>query len=155
MSNVLFIIILTAIDQISKMFICRINEVAIVDYTVIKGFFHITYTQNYGAAFSILQGKRYYFIIITFVVLAILIWYFYKEKPQKTEKLSIILIISGAIGNLIDRIINGFVIDFLDFNIFGYDFPVFNIADCYITIGIGLLIIIELMKGDKKENANN
>lgn len=155
MNTVLLIIILTAVDQFSKILISRINEVTIVDYTVISNFFHITYTKNYGAAFSILQGKRYYFIIITFVVLAILIWYFYKEKPQKTERIAIILIISGAIGNLIDRIINGYVIDFLDFNIFGYDFPVFNIADCYITIGIGLLIIIELMRGDKKENANS
>ncbi len=149
MRTVLSVIIFVLLDQTSKIFLTRINEVGKVDYTVIPNFFHITYTKNYGAAFSILQGKRYWFIVITVIVLVLLIYYLYKEKPQKWEKVAIILIIAGACGNLIDRIINGYVIDFLDFNLFGYAFPVFNLADCYITIGALMLIITELLKGAK------
>ncbi|MDO4378564.1 MAG: signal peptidase II [Erysipelotrichia bacterium] len=149
MSTILSVILFVLLDQTSKIFLTKINEVGRVDYTVIPNFFHITYTKNYGAAFSILQGKRYWFIVITLIVLILLIGYLCKEKPQKWEKMAIILIISGACGNLIDRIINGYVIDFLDFNLFGYAFPVFNIADCYITIGALMLIVGELWKGEK------
>ncbi len=150
MSTLIYTALLVLLDQLSKIIVTKINSNSHLDYTVIKGFFNITYAENTGAAFSILEGKRVYFIIITLVVIAALIFYFFKEKPKGIEKICLILIISGAIGNLIDRIIHGYVTDFLNFNIFGYDFPIFNIADSYITVGAILLIIIELLKGDKK-----
>ncbi len=150
MSTLIYTTLLVLLDQLSKIIVTKINSNSRLDHTVIKGFFNITYAENTGAAFSILEGKRVYFIVITLVVITALIFYFVKEKPKGIEKICLILIIAGAIGNLIDRIIHGYVTDFLNFNIFGYDFPIFNIADSYITVGAILLIIIELLKGDKK-----
>ena len=141
MSTLIYTALLVLLDQLSKIIVTKINSNSHLDYTVIKGFFNITYAENTGAAFSILEGKRVYFIIITLVVIAALIFYFFKEKPKGIEKVCLILIISGAIGNLIDRIIHGYVTDFLNFNIFGYDFPIFNIADILLSIGFVVLFI--------------
>jgi signal peptidase II len=84
------------------------------------------------------------------VVSVVIILYLIKHKPKSLEKISLLLILAGAIGNVIDRVAYGYVIDFLDFYIFGYDFPIFNIADSCITIGAVLLILSELFLGDKK-----
>lgn len=154
MSTFIYTFLLVVIDQVSKYIVSRINSVKSLHYIVIDGFFNITYAENKGAAFSILQGKRIYFIIITFVVIIGLVIYLLKEKVKGLEKICLILIMAGAIGNLIDRIIHGYVIDFLDFNIFGYDFPIFNVADSYITVGVILFILNELMKGNKKDAGN-
>ena len=92
---------------------------------------------------------------MTIVVVFLIVYYLLKNKVYWVEKYSLLLIISGAVGNLIDRIMYGYVIDFLDFIIFGYDFPVFNIADSFITIGaIGLIISI-LFLNKEGENAGN
>ena len=89
------------------------------------------------------------------IVVCFIVYYLLKNKVYWVEKYSLLLIISGAVGNLIDRIMYGYVIDFLDFIIFGYDFPVFNIADSFITIGaIGLIISI-LFLNKEGENAGN
>lgn len=154
MSTFIYTFLLVVIDQVSKYIVSRINSINSLHFVVIDGFFNITYAENEGAAFSILQGKRIYFIIITFVVIIGLVIYLLKENVKGIEKICLILIMAGAIGNLIDRIIHGYVIDFLDFNIFGYDFPIFNVADSYITIGVILFILNELMKGNKKDAGN-
>lgn len=154
MSTFIYTFLLVVIDQVSKYIVSRINSINSLHFVVIDGFFNITYAENEGAAFSILQGKRIYFIIITFVVIIGLVIYLLKENAKGIEKICLILIMAGAIGNLIDRIIHGYVIDFLDFNIFGYDFPIFNVADSYITIGVILFILNELMKGNKKDAGN-
>ena len=92
---------------------------------------------------------------MTIIVVFLIVYYLLKNKVYWVEKYSLLLIISGAVGNLIDRIMYGYVIDFLDFIIFGYDFPVFNIADSFITIGaIGLIISI-LFLNKEGENAGN
>ena len=92
---------------------------------------------------------------MTIIVIFLIVYYLLKNKVYWVEKYSLLLIISGAVGNLIDRIMYGYVIDFLDFIIFGYDFPVFNIADSFITIGaIGLIISI-LFLNKEGENAGN
>ncbi|MGN1399607.1 MAG: signal peptidase II, partial [Erysipelotrichaceae bacterium] len=111
----------------------------------------ITYTCNDGAAFSILKGQRVLFIVMTVLAIGLFVYYLARNKVKWLEKYSLLLIISGAIGNLIDRILYGYVIDFLDFYIFGYDFPVFNIADSFITIGaIGLIISIFFLDKESK-----
>ena len=154
-ASILFVILLVVLDQASKIYLTLVNKTSPIDLEVIKGFFRITYTCNDGAAFSILKGKRVFFIIMTIVVVFFIVYYLLKNKVYWVEKYSLLLIISGAVGNLIDRIMYGYVIDFLDFIIFGYDFPVFNIADSFITIGaIGLIISI-LFLNKEGENAGN
>jgi len=109
---------------------------------IINNFFYITYVKNTGAAWSILSGKQLFLIIFSLVVIIILLVYLLKKKDYSNfECLGYSLLLGGAIGNLIDRIIYGYVIDYLNFYIFNYNFPIFNIADCCIVIGIMLLFI--------------
>lgn len=124
---------------------------------IIKDFLRFSYVENRGAAFGILQNQIWFFVIITFVMIIVLGYIFFKTKNiTKLSKLSITLITGGAIGNLIDRIILGYVVDFIDFR-FGdfYDFPVFNLADSFVVCGTFLLIILILSnKFEKSENIN-
>lgn len=154
-ASILFVILLVVLDQASKIYLTLVNKTSPIDLEVIRGFFRITYTCNDGAAFSILKGKRVFFIIMTIVVVFFIVYYLLKNKVYWVEKYSLLLIISGAVGNLIDRVMYGYVIDFLDFIIFGYDFPVFNIADSFITIGAVGLIISILFLNKEGENAGN
>lgn len=120
---------------------------------IINNFFNITFVKNFGAAYSIFSGNRIFLILVSFISLIIIYFIFLKNK--KFRKIDIInygLLIGGIVGNLIDRIIYGYVIDFLDFNIFGYDFPVFNIADACIVISVISIIIFS--KDDKNEVSN-
>lgn len=134
-------IIVFLIDLISKIII--INTLKVNDsIVIIKNIFNITYTNNLGAAFSIMQNSRLLLIIIALIILYIIIKYIKKTNiDNNIEKIGYSLIIGGLLGNLFDRIVYGYVIDFLDFNIFGFDFAIFNIADSTIVIGIVLLLI--------------
>jgi len=116
---------------------------------IINNIFHITYAQNFGASFSILQNQRYFFIAIGSVTIAILICVIirYYKRFDKVLLLSLSLITGGAIGNLIDRIRLGYVVDFLDFRIW----PVFNIADSSIVCGSFLLILYILWIEPRKQ----
>ena len=152
-ASILFVILLVVLDQASKIYLTLVNKTSPIDLEVIRGFFRITYTCNDGAAFSILKGKRVFFIIMTIVVVFFIVYYLLKNKVYWVEKYSLLLIISGAVGNLIDRIMYGYVIDFLDFIIFGCDFPVFNIADAALCIGVGIILILMLLE-ERNEKKN-
>lgn len=121
----------------------------------IPGVMELRYVLNEGAAFSLFADKewsRIFFICTTAIVLIVLIVYSVKQKPKsKWEAAVVILILAGGIGNLIDRILHGYVVDF--FSTTFIEFPAFNIADCYICIGAALLILIVLveMKKEAKE----
>ena len=148
-------IILTFTDQLSKFIVIKALNVN-HSIEVIKNFFYLTYTHNKGAAFSILTGKRIFLVLIAIFIIAAILYYLKKNTPNNSlSKIAFSFVIGGSLGNLIDRIMYGYVIDFLDFIIFGYDFPVFNIADSFITIGaIGLIISI-LFLNKEGENAGN
>lgn len=122
--------------------------------TIIDDFFSITKVYNTGASWNILAGYRYILIIVSILMLISLIYYQTKFILNKRNILAFGLLYGGIIGNLIDRIIYGYVIDFLDFNIFGYDFPVFNFADICIVFGIFLLIIAIYKKEDINEGSS-
>lgn len=136
------ILILLAIDILTKQW--AINVLAKAnDITVIKGFFDLAYLENRGAAFGILQNKVIFLALITSIVILIMVVYLIKYKPEsKILKYSFYLIISGAIGNLIDRVRLGFVVDFLQFHYKDvYYFPTFNMADTFVVIGTALMIL--------------
>ncbi|MGC9615801.1 signal peptidase II [Staphylococcus pasteuri] len=142
----LFVVIfILVIDQITKWIIASSMKIG-NSYEVIPNFLNITSHRNNGAAWGILSGKMFFFYIITVIILIILVLFFIKEaKYNLFMQLAVSLLFAGALGNFIDRLFNGEVVDFIDTNIFGYDFPIFNIADSSLTIGV-ILIIIALLK---------
>ena len=134
----MFVIIFLLIDQISKGLIniyMNINEsIKIFD------FLSLTYVHNIGAAFSMLEGGRWLFIILAIIALNIIYIVFIKDKNLSNfEIVTYALLLSGIIGNLIDRILYGYVIDFINITIF--DFAIFNIADSFIVISVILLLL--------------
>ena len=138
------------VDRISKILVSSSNG-----YVVIKNFFNITYAKNFGAAWSMFSGNRLFLIIITVFALLFILFYIYKAKNiNKIETLSYGFILGGIIGNFIDRLFFGYVIDFLDFNLFGYNFPIFNIADSLIVIGAIIMIIASFVRGDRNESSD-
>jgi len=134
--NLLIISIVIALDQISKYSISLNN-----DYFLNKNIliFSINYIRNYGAAFNIFEGNRIFLSSISiFSSLALIYFIFFKERLIPLDRYGLSLILAGSLGNGIDRIIKGYVIDFISLKLF--DFPVFNIAD--IAINIGCIILI-------------
>ncbi|MBO2533770.1 signal peptidase II [Planifilum fulgidum] len=119
---------------------------------VVDGIFYITSHRNRGAAFGILQDQQWLFIPVTLIVVAVLIyylWVFRRERPLASWSFSLIL--GGAIGNLIDRVRMGEVVDFLDFKLINY--PIFNVADSAIVIGVALFVL-DMIKNPAKETGN-
>lgn len=144
-------IIFLGLDIISKL-VVKHYLVLNQSNVIIKDFFNLTYVKNSGAAFSILDDNTFLVVIVSLIIIAILIRYVYKNKDaKKIERVAYSLILGGAIGNLVDRIFNGYVVDFLDFIFFGYNYPIFNLADTFIVIGVILLIIdmVRCKNGDK------
>ena len=141
--------IITILDQISKILIKSMFNVG-DSLKIIKNFFYIKYIKNYGASWGVLSGYRLFLIIVGLLAVIIVFSYIKELKNNKINTLGYSFLLGGIIGNLIDRIIYGYVIDFLDFIIFGYDYPIFNIADTFIVLG-GVFIIISMIKGDSNE----
>ena len=113
--------------------------------TIIPNFFSITYVRNTGAAFSIMENSRILFIIIGLLSIYLIWRYLIKDKKLNNFYItSYSMLIGGIIGNMIDRIIYGYVIDYLSFNIFGYSFPIFNLADSFIVVSIIMLLLYEV-----------
>lgn len=118
---------------------------------VIPNFFSIYYLKNTGAAFSILQDSTVFLVILSALILLVLNNYIDKEKDlNRISEISLGMVIGGIFGNMIDRIINHSVTDFISFRIFNYNFPVFNIADIGITVGV-FLLLISVLKDCRKE----
>ena len=141
---------LILLDQLSKNFI--VNHFTLGESKeVITNFFSISSHRNRGAAWGILQDSRLFFIIVTIIFVAILTYYLFKQKNSLSmlDKGTFALIYGGAIGNFIDRLTRHEVVDFLDFKIFGYDFPIFNLADCFICIGVVFLLFKIYKEEDK------
>ena len=139
------------IDQLTKKIITATMNIG-DSYEVIPHFLNITSHRNNGAAWGILSGKMGFFYIITLIILAVLIIFYIKEtKYNAFMQVAISLLFAGALGNFIDRLFNGEVVDFIDTNIFGYDFPIFNIADSSLTIGVIFVIIALVKDATKKE----
>ncbi|EGQ2968657.1 lipoprotein signal peptidase [Staphylococcus pseudintermedius] len=137
-------------DQLTK-FIIRTQMTLGESFAVVPKFLYITSHRNNGAAWGILSGKMTFFYIITIIVLIALIVFYIKEaKNNMLMQIAISLLFSGALGNFIDRVSSGEVVDFIDTVIFGYDFPIFNIADASLTIGVVLLIIVLLKDQNQK-----
>lgn len=141
-------ILLIVIDVITKRLTVNLLK-PIGNIDLIGNVLSLTYVENRGAAFGILQDARWVFIVVTFVVLAALSVYIVKTKPvSKLFRWACALIYAGAVGNLIDRVALGYVVDMIRVHFF--DFPVFNFADCCVVIGTALLCIHILIDQPEK-----
>lgn len=149
-------LVLVALDQITKMFIMHTMHLH-ESIPVISGFFNLTYIRNPGAAFGIFANSNSAFRLIFFVgtsvfALGLLGTIFYRlHSDDVWGQLTVSSIFGGAIGNLIDRLRYGEVIDFLDFHVSGYHWPAFNVADSAISVGVVSLLIIFAMDKKKEE----
>lgn len=138
---IILTILVILVDFFSKYMVSKLMTVN-ETINLIDNFFRITYVKNTGAAFSFFSNNTILVIIISVVVIGFLLFYIYKNKGNnKLENVSYAFILGGAIGNLIDRLVYGYVIDFLDFEILSYDAPIFNLADTFIVIGVILFLI--------------
>ena len=147
-----------ALDQITKLlsvkFLLPVDSVPII-----KDVLHLTYVENYGAAFGMLADSRWVFMIISTVAILGMIAFLFSGMTQNTVyEISLAIIISGGIGNMIDRTVLGYVVDMIDFRLI--NFAVFNVADSFVCVGAGLLmlaLILDIIKESKakKENEND
>ncbi|MBR8701840.1 Lipoprotein signal peptidase [Fusobacterium sp. DD29] len=151
MIYIVLILILVGADQLSKY---------LIDTTMFEGetlpfitnFFHITYVKNRGIAFGLFQGKLDIIGIATIIAIVAIAYYLYKERNKLSlvEKMGFIYILAGAIGNMIDRVFRGYVIDMIDFRgIWSY---IFNLADVWINIGVIFIILDQLFRKNRKKN---
>lgn len=144
----IFAAAIVALDQLTKYL--TVANISLGDTVpVLDGVFHFTYVQNTGAAFSMLEGKTWFFYIITFVFLVLVLLCIWKKWLKSTGSLlSLAAITGGAVGNLIDRMVQGYVVDMIEVEFMR--FAVFNVADCFITCGAVALVIFVFLE-DKKE----
>ena len=144
--GVLVACVILLVDQLTKyLVVSKINSNYEIE--VIGDLFYLTNVKNRGAAWGIMQNGRVFFIVVTiFVVCGIL--YFMKNIDKKYVKMVLAVVLGGTLGNFVDRIFRGYVVDFLDFYIGGYHFPIFNIADVCITVGVALLVYCILLDKD-------
>jgi signal peptidase II len=151
-------IFIIALDQLTKWLVVKNMEFG-ESIPIIKDVFYITSHRNEGAAWGILQGQMWLFYVITLIVVIGIIYYLQKYAKDKVLLgVSLGFMLGGAIGNFIDRLFRKQVVDFIHTYIFGYDFPIFNIADSSLTIGVVLLIIhmlLEEFQSKEKTYGNN
>jgi len=141
-------VLILILDQVSKSLFeiyFKLNE----SFTVIKNFFYITIAHNTGGAWSILNNHSYIFIVFSFIALILLIKFMFSFKNNLRNNIAFACTCAGIMSNLADRLFLGYVRDFLDFKIFGYDYPIFNIADIAIVVGV-ILLIVAIIKGEDK-----
>ena len=144
MMTALFILLLVALDQATK-HVVRASFALHESRPVIPGFFSLTYVQNRGAAWGILSGWGFLLVALAVVMLVVLARYRAKIFGDGLlGRIAFILLAAGIIGNLIDRAVLGYVVDFLDFYVGASHFPAFNVADSCICVGVGLYMVASL-----------
>lgn len=140
--------LLLMVDQFTKVMIVSLYHLG--DSTYVTSFFNVVRAHNSGAAFSFLAGasgwQRWFFTVIGVLAAALILWLLKSHAGQKLFAFAMACILGGAIGNVIDRVLYGYVIDFLDFHWHGWHFPAFNVADSAITVGAACLVLDELLR---------
>lgn len=150
--SLMIIVLLTGLDQWTKYDVVRGMDLG-ESIVLIPKLFELTYVQNTGAGFSIFLGYgKVFFAVLTLAAMAGILWFYFKSSDPGVQ-LSLSLIFAGALGNFIDRMARGYVVDFFHVYIFGWSFPIFNVADICITLGFVFLVIhmlVEEYKGVKR-----
>ncbi len=151
MNKKMFIIaiIILCIDQVTKLLVTSFIDIS-SSVIIIKDFFSLVNVSNTGAAFSILEGRTWFLTLLTIVIFIMLIKMSKSYEKNRITTWAFGFLIGGVFGNFLDRLFLGYVRDFFKFKIVGYNFPIFNIADMCIVIGI-IILIIYTFKGEKNE----
>lgn len=143
-TNLLLVLSLIIIDQLSKYYVFRFLDSKNINSWEVNKIFNLTKVWNSGISFGILNGFKYsniLFLLITLIIVLSIIYYITTKEINKYLRLGYLLIIGGAIGNVIDRIRFKAVADFLDFHLGDYYWPVFNLADAFVCIGVFIIIV--------------
>ena len=139
---IISVVVLILLDQGTKLWALESLK-PIHNMTLLEGFMDLTFVENRGVAFGMFSGQRWFILLLTCVIVIGLVW-FYVTLPEKKEyrpvRVSLVLILSGAVGNIIDRLFRGYVVDFFEFTFF--EWPVFNVADIYVVVGVILFALL-------------
>lgn len=146
----IFSIVFFIVDMLSKILFDKFLSIG-KSINICDKFFYLTKVYNTGISFSMLSGQTIVIVILSILAMIFLFQYLKKFKESKRNIVAFSLVFGGLFGNLIDRIFRGYVVDFLDFYIFNYDFPVFNFADAFIFVGV-MLILYAIYLGEDNEN---
>ena len=136
------VVVLVCIDQFTKYLVVGHLKDRPA-YVLIRNIFQLEYLENRGAAFGIFQNQRWFFVIMTIVILVVVSWFYGRtpvEKRYLPLRICMIVLTAGAIGNFIDRLTRGYVVDFFYFSLI--DFPIFNVADIYVTVTFIVLVLL-------------
>ncbi len=151
LSYAIIILVGIVLDQITKMLAVKFL-MPIDTFPIIKDVLHLTYAENTGMAFGLLKDQRWIFISVsTVAIIGMSIYLFLGRCESELAAISLAVIVSGGLGNMIDRICLGYVVDFIDFTLI--DFAIFNVADSFVCVGAGMLIlalILEMVAEQKK-----
>lgn len=143
--DLVIILVLVGLDQWVKVLVStHFAEGSL--HVVVPGILGLTNLHNDGAAWSILAGQQVFFAVLTVIVLAVLGYLLWRYRKQRWLSVALSLMLAGAIGNFIDRVMQGYVVDM--FQLLPINFPVFNVADCCLTVGVLLLIVLVLREDD-------
>ena len=137
--------VLILIDQLTKLYFAKNYELYAPRKEIIEGFFGFKYVHNTGSAFSMFAdkswGQTFFKILTPIALVAYLLLYVFIGRKYRFLPIGIIFTLAGTVGNYIDRLINNYVIDFISFTFFGWDFAIFNVADVFLCVGIGMILI--------------
>lgn len=149
--SLLGIAALVALDQVTK-YLAVVYLAPVGTLPFLPGVMELRYVVNDGMAFSMLSGNRWFLLIATGLVMAVLLGYLIWKKPEsRLERAALVLVLAGGLGNFIDRLLHGYVVDF--FATTFIDFAVFNVADCFVCVGVGLLLLAVLLEERRKKQA--
>lgn len=144
------IFIIAILDQAAKLFAAGLLP-SVKTIPLIEDVFHLTYVENTGAGFGVFADHTWLLTVMTLLIIIFVVSYVVVKRPKNRVLITALsFMMGGAVGNMIDRIRLGYVIDFFDFTLI--DFPVFNVADCFITVGAVIFAVYIIFFSDKKEN---
>lgn len=145
--------LLVGVDQFAK-YLALTNLKPVGSITFVEGFMDFTFVENRGVAFGMFSGQKWFILLLTGIIVVVMVYYFIRLPHNRQYcwvRSAMVLVLAGAVGNMIDRIFRGYVVDFFEFTFF--DWPVFNVADIYVVVGVILLAILILfvIKDEPKE----
>ena len=150
--NSLLVIILVSVLLGLDLLIKYLVSSYLTKVNIIDNFFSLTYVLNDGAAFSLFASRTYILIFIALICLLFIIYELKNNLDDRVLSVGYSLALAGLLGNFIDRLIDGYVIDYLSFKIFGYNYPIFNFSDMLIVIGVIIVVIKEILKERGRKN---
>ena len=145
-SNIILVVILVSVLLGLDLLLKYLVSTYLTTVNIINNFFSLTYVLNDGAAFSLFASRTYLLILIALICLFFILYELKNNLDDRVLSIGYSLVLAGLLGNFLDRLMDGYIIDYLSFKIFTYNFPIFNFADILIVVGIIIVIIKEILK---------